>query len=213
MTAPTYTCAIRTPTRRHWSKLFRFCKPMLGLPPSVPPSDTAADLHYLSPGNHTGVARYDTANNDPARCVIIYRPLLSQSATVLIGIMYTKGCATDFAAGVLTVPTGSRSNFALLSADELHSKPAAISRHRRSRCRRVRRHTKRKPHTSTVHIYIALRHALVRLDDDARMGQPCAECRRASAVLESPVLHIPKHEARLCVPGASCERQQHSTNA
>lgn len=61
-------------------QLFRFYRPMLGLPPSVPPSDTAADLHRLSPGNHAGVARDDTVNNDPSGCVIIYRALLCHCA-------------------------------------------------------------------------------------------------------------------------------------
>ncbi|KAH9053730.1 hypothetical protein EDB87DRAFT_1649949 [Lactarius vividus] len=130
------------------------------------------------PGNHTGVARYDTAKCDAPG-----------------------DHATDFAAGVLPVPTGYWSIFALLSADDANSSnPGAVSWIRRNIVAAVvgalaDAHSASHPPPST-HVDDALRQALVRLDDDARTGQPWAQgAGRASALLaffdsESRVLRI-----------------------
>jgi hypothetical protein len=90
---------------------------------------------------------------------------------------------------VLPVPTGFWSIFALLSADEPHSSdPGAVSWIRRNIVAAVAgaladAHNTDQPPLS-VHIDDALRHALVRLDDDARTGQPWARnAGRASALL------------------------------
>ncbi|KAH9036279.1 hypothetical protein EDB84DRAFT_1483149 [Lactarius hengduanensis] len=130
------------------------------------------------PGNHTGVARYDTAKCDSPG-----------------------DHATDFAAGVLPVPTGYWSIFALLSADDTNSSnPGAISWIRRNIVAAVAgaladAHSAGHPPPST-HVDDALRQALVHLDDDARTGQPWAQnASRASALLaffdsESRVLRV-----------------------
>ncbi|KAH8992176.1 hypothetical protein EDB92DRAFT_1858359 [Lactarius akahatsu] len=130
------------------------------------------------PGNHTGVARYDTAKCDSPG-----------------------DHATDFAAGVLPVPTGYWSIFALLSADDTNSSnPGAISWIRRNIVAAVAgaladAHSAGHPPPSTL-VDDALRQALVHLDDDARTGQPWAQnAGRASALLaffdsESRVLRV-----------------------
>lgn len=130
------------------------------------------------PGNHTGVARYDTAQNDSPG-----------------------DPATDFAAGVLPVPTGYWSIFALLSADDAHpSNHSAVSWVRRNVVAAVAgaladahsaNHAPPSPHIDD-----ALRNALVRLDEDVRTGQPWAQhAVRGSALLaffdsESRVLRV-----------------------
>ncbi|KAH9069357.1 hypothetical protein EDB83DRAFT_2314394 [Lactarius deliciosus] len=108
---------------------------------------------------------------------------------------------TDFAAGVLPVPTGYWSIFALLSADNANSSnPGAVSWIRRNIVAAVAGaladvHSTGHPPPST-HVDDALRQALVHLDDDARTGQPWAQnAGRASALLaffdsESRVLRV-----------------------
>ncbi|KAI9437059.1 hypothetical protein BJY52DRAFT_1230261 [Lactarius psammicola] len=109
--------------------------------------------------------------------------------------------ATDFAAGVLPVPTGYWSIFALLSADDTHpSNHGPVSWIRRNIVAAVAgaladAYCASHPPPSP-HIDDALRNALVRLDDDARTGQPWAQhAARASALLaffdsESRVLRV-----------------------
>ncbi|KAI9436243.1 hypothetical protein H4582DRAFT_1965290 [Lactarius indigo] len=144
-----------------------------------PHADTQTFEQTVFPGNHTGVARYDTAKFDSS------------------GDLAT----TDFAAGVLPVPTGCWSIFALLSADDdKSSNPGAISWIRRNIVAAVAgaladAHSTSHPPPSTDFNH-ALRNALVRLDDDARTGQPWAQnAGRASALLaffdsESRVLRV-----------------------
>jgi hypothetical protein len=113
--------------------------------------------------------------------------------------------ATDFAAGVLPVPTGFWSIFALLSAEEEDphsSNHGALSWIRRNIIAAVAgaladAHGADHHHPShSPHIDDALRYALVCLDDDARTGQPWARhAGRASTLLaffdsESRVLRV-----------------------
>ena len=96
----------------------------------------------------------------------------------------------DFAAGVLPIPTGDWSIFALLSADDARPSDhgAVLSWIRRSMVAAVAgafadaHGTNHAP--PSPHIDDTLQHALVHLDDDARTGQPWARhAGRASVLL------------------------------
>ena len=100
--------------------------------------------------------------------------------------------ATDFAAGVLPVPTGFWSIFALLSAEEQDahsSNHGALSWIRRNIVAAVAgaladAHGADHHPPPSPHINDAMRYALVHLDDDARTGQPWArDAGRASTLL------------------------------
>ena len=110
-----------------------------------------------------------------------------------------RDCATDFVAGVLPVPpTAFWSIFALLSVDNPRRDTDALSWIRRSIIAAVAGALADaySADSTPAHIEDTLRHALVRLDDDARTGRPWARnAGRASALLaffdsESRVLRV-----------------------
>jgi hypothetical protein len=116
-------------------------------------------------------------------------------------MMHTKRPRDGLRSWRAPVPTGFWSIFALLSADDPHlSNPGAVSWIRRNIVAAVAgaladAHNAANHHPA-AHIDDALRDALVRLDDDARTGQPWARhAGRASALLaffdsESRVLRV-----------------------
>jgi hypothetical protein len=133
------------------------------------------------PGNHTGVARHDTATLGAC----LTHPDLT---TALIAMLHTQRPCDGLRSWRSSHTNGFWSIFALLSADDPHpSNPGAVSWIRRNIIAAVAgaladAHSADHPPPSP-HIDDALRDSLVRLDD-TRTGQPWARnAGRASALL------------------------------